>query len=46
MGKKKGRNACFKRRASADLNWLDFSPVLARPYQDLVSEVEFNSLVE
>ena len=36
--------ACFKRRATAVLSWLDCSSIAARHYHDLVSDVEFNSL--
>ena len=36
--------ACFKRRATAVLSWLDFSSTTARQEHDLVSDVEFNSV--
>ena len=36
--------ACFKRRATAVLSWLDCSSTAAPGhYHDLVSDVEFNS---
>ena len=37
--------ACFKRRATAVLSWLDCSLTVARHKHDLVSDVEIN-LVE
>ena len=36
--------ACFKRRATAVLSWLDCNSTAARPQYDLVSDVEFNSV--
>ena len=35
--------ACFKRRATAVLSWVDCSSTAARHKHDLVSDVEFNS---
>ena len=40
----KDTKACFKRRATAVLSWLDCSSTEARHQHDLVSEVEFNSV--
>ena len=36
--------ACFKRRATALLSWLDCSSTAALHEHDLVSDVEFNSV--
>ena len=36
--------ACFKRRATAVLSWLDCNSTAARHQHDLVSDVEFNSV--
>ena len=36
--------ACFKRRPTAVLSWLDCSLTVARHKHDLVSDVEINSV--
>ena len=41
---RKGTKACFERRATALLSWLDCSSTAARHQHDLVSDVEFNSV--
>ena len=38
--------ACFKRRATAVLTWLDCSSTAAPHQRDLVSDVEFNSVAQ
>ena len=40
----KATKACFKRRATAVLSWLDCSSTAARHQHDLVSDAEFNSI--